>query len=317
MIYRCVTIFRTLMVTADAEAWMGDWAMIGVPSSAGAHHAGQERAPDALRAAGLAGRLTAAGESVQDLGNLPEAPFAVDHRHPGARNLDAVARVAREVADAVADVAGTGRLPLVVGGDCTITLGVVAGFRRGHPDVGLVYLDGDADVGLPDSGGSGIFDSMGVSHLLGRGARELTELGGAVPLLKGARLAIVGADPRETDDAGRAYLARAGVSLLEAPAFVADPEGAAARAMAAAGAAGGPVVVHFDVDAIDSGDLPLGNFPHYGSGVLLEHVIACVRALRQHQSFAGLILTEVNPTHDADGSQLSRYVDGLARALAA
>jgi len=90
---------------------MGDWAMIGVPSSAGAHHAGQERAPDALRAAGLAGRLTAAGESVQDLGNLPEAPFAVDHRHPGARNLDAVARVAREVADAVADVAGTGRLP--------------------------------------------------------------------------------------------------------------------------------------------------------------------------------------------------------------
>src|SRR5260370_138479 len=198
------------MVTADAEAQMGDWAMIGVPSSAGAHHAGQERAPDALRAAGLAARLAAAGESVQDLGNLPEAPFAVDHRHPGARNLDAVARVAREVADAVADVAGAGRLPLVVGGDCTITLGVIAGFRRSHPDVRLVYVDGDADVGLPDSGGSGIFDSMGVSHLLGRGARELAGLGGAVPLLEGARLAIVGADPRETDDAGRAYLSAAG-----------------------------------------------------------------------------------------------------------
>jgi arginase len=87
--------------------------------------------------------------------------------------------------------------------------------------------------------------------------------------------------------------------------------------MAAAGAAGGPVVVHVDVDAIASGDLPPGNFRHYGSGVLLEHVIACVRVLRQRQSFAGLILTEVNPTHDADGSQLSRYVDGLARALAA
>jgi arginase len=85
----------------------------------------------------------------------------------------------------------------------------------------------------------------------------------------------------------------------------------------AAATAGGPVVVHFDVDVIDSGDLPLGNFPHYGSGVLLEHVIACLRVLRHHRSFAGLILTEVNPTHDADGSQLSRYVDGLARALAA
>jgi arginase len=306
-----------MMVTPDAEARMSDWAMIGVPSSAGAHHAGQERAPDALRAAGLADRLTAAGESVQDLGNLPESPFAVDRSRPGARNLEAVARVAREVADAVADVAGTGRLPLVVGGDCTITLGVVAGFRRRHPDVGLVYVDGDTDLGLPGSGGSGIFDSMGVSHLLGRGAPELTGLGGAAPLLKGARLAIVSADPRETDDAGRSYLAGAGVSLQEAPAFVADPAGAAARAGSAVAAADGPVVVHFDVDAIDSGDLPLGNFPHYGSGVLFEHVVACLRVLRQHPSFAGLILTEVNPTHDADGSLLSCYADGLVRALAA
>jgi arginase len=306
-----------MMVTADVEARMSDWVMIGVPSSAGAHHAGQERAPDALRGAGLADRLAAAGESVQDAGNLPGAPFAVDHEHPGARNLAVVARVAREVADAVADVAGAGRVPLVVGGDCTITLGVVAGFRRRHPDVGLVYVDGDTDVGVPDSGGSGIFDSMGVSHLLGRGAPELTRLGGEVPLLEGARLAIVSADPRETDDEGRSYLAGAGVSLQEAPAFVTDPAGAAGRAMSAVAGVSGPVVVHFDVDAVDSGDLPLGNFPHYGSGVRFEHVVACLRVLRQHPSFAGLVLTEVNPTHDADGSLLRRYVDGVVGALAA
>jgi len=183
--------------------------------------------------------------------------------------------------------------------------------------VGLVYVDGDTDVGLPDSGGSGIFDSMGVSHLLGRGAPELAGLDGEPPLLDGPRLAIVGADPRETDDAGRAYLAEAGVSLAEAPDFIPDPAGAAARAVSGVAAASGPVLVHFDVDVIDSGDLPLGNFPHYGSGVRLEHVIACLRVLRAHPSFAGLVLTEVNPTHDADGSQLDRYTGGVARALAA
>jgi arginase len=85
--------------------------------------------------------------------------------------------VAREVADAIA-AADDGRLPLVVGGDCTITLGVIAGFRRRHPDVGLVYVDGDSDVSVPGDGGSGILDAMGVSHLLGRGAPELTGLGG-------------------------------------------------------------------------------------------------------------------------------------------
>jgi arginase len=295
---------------------MSDWVMIGVPSSAGAHHAGQERAPDALRAAGLAERLRAAGESVQDLGNLPGATFAVDRDHPGSRNLPAVVRVAREVADAVAG-AGTGRLLLVVGGDCTITLGVIGGLRRQHPDVGLVYVDGDADLSVPDSGGSGIFDSMGVSHLLGRGAPELTGLAGTAPLLDPARLAIVGSDPRETDNAGRRYLADKGVSFQEAPAFIADAPAAAARALAAVAPASGPIVVHFDVDVVDSGDLPLGNFPHYGSGVRLEHAIGCLRALRAHPSFAGLVLTEVNPTHDADRSLINRYVDGVVSALTA
>jgi hypothetical protein len=26
------------------------------------------------------------------------------------------------------------------------------------------------------------------------------------------------------------------------------------------------IVVHFDVDAVDSADLPLANYPHYGTG---------------------------------------------------
>jgi len=51
--------------------------------------------------------------------------------------------------------------------------------------------------------------------------------------------------------------------------------------------------------------------------VLLEHAVACLRVLRAHPSFAGIVLTEVNPTHDADGSLTSRYVDGIVGALEA
>ena len=109
---------------------MRGWTMIGVPSSAGAHHAGQELAPAALRKAGLLDRLEAAGVTVTDSGDLPTTEFQVDHEHRTARNLAAVVRVATEVADAVAAVVGAGGRPLVVGGDCTITLGVVAGLRR-------------------------------------------------------------------------------------------------------------------------------------------------------------------------------------------
>src|ERR1039458_6035669 len=140
---------------------MREWTVIGVPTSAGAHHAGQEQAPAALREAGMIERLREAGLSVADAGDLPGATFATDHDHPSARNLAAVARVARQVADAVASVVADGRLPLVVGGDCTITLGVIAGFRRSHPEVGLLYVDGDGDVTTPDSAGSGILGGRG------------------------------------------------------------------------------------------------------------------------------------------------------------
>jgi len=295
---------------------MNEWVIVAVPTSAGAHHAGQEIAPDALRAAGLGDRLAHAGVAVTDSGNLPGAVFATDHRSPAARNLAAVTKVAAEVADAVAKVVDTGRMPLVLGGDCTITIGAVAGLKRCHADAGLIYVDGDADLGFPGDG-SGILDSMGISHLLGRGAPELTALDGRAPLLDPDELAILGSDPRETSDAGRTFLAEAGVSSPEAPVFIADPAAAAERALQAVTAASGRFLVHFDVDVIDSGDLPLGNFPHYGSGVRLEHAVAALRVLRSHPSFAGLVLTEVNPTHDPAGSELRRLVSGLGSALAA
>jgi arginase len=293
-----------------------DWVLIGVPTSAGAHHAGQDRAPAALREAGIVGRLQAAGVPVTDVGDLPGSVFAVDHEHPRARNLAAVVSVARSVADAVATEVAAGRRPLVVGGDCTITLGVIAGFRRVHPDVGLAYVDGDADLGSLSTDAAGILDATGIAHLLGQGEPELAGLAGPPPLLDPARLAMLGCDPREQTEAGRAFLADMGVSFAEGPELATDPPGTARRALAALAPSTGPVVVHFDVDVVDSGDLPLGNFPHYDSGVLLEHVTAALRVLLADPACAGLVLTEVNPSYDPDGGQLDRYLTALTTAFA-
>src|ERR1700722_8679120 len=312
------------MVTATYDAScrgreiaMTDWTIIGVPTSAGAHHAGQDLAPAALRKAGLVDRLTTAGVGVTDSGDLPGSVFAVDHDHPLARNLGAVTRVAGEVADAVAAVVAAGGRPLVLGGDCTITIGVIAGLRRSHPSVGLVYVDGDSDLNASGEDRSGILDSAGVAHLLGQGAPELAGLGGAAPLLTPARLALVGCDPRESTAEQRQFLADAGISLADNAELSADPEGAAGRALAALAGQAEPIVVHFDVDVVDSGDLPLGNFPHYGAGVRLDQAVRAVRVLAADPACAALVLTEVNPTYDPDGSLLDRYVDGLVSALAA
>lgn len=295
---------------------MTPWTMIGVPTAAGAHHAGQDLAPSALRKAGLVDRLTAADVAVTDRGDLPGAAFAVDSEHPQARNLDAVIRVARGVADAVAEHANDGVRLLMVGGDCTITLGVVAGFRRSHPDVGLAYVDGDADLNVGGTTDSGILDSSGIAHLLGGGTPALAGFDGAAPLLDPPRIALIGTDPREVNAEHRKIISDAGMSYTQAAELAADPEGAARRALAYLSRSSNPVVVHFDVDVVDSGDLPLGNFPHYGSGVRLADVTRCLRVLLADPACAALVLTEVNPTHDPSGSQLDRYVDAVVTAIA-
>jgi arginase len=106
-------------------------AVIGVASSAGTHHAGQDRAPAALRAAGFTEKLRGAGLTVEDRGDLLHEVFVADEMGATARNLAAVVRVARATAGAVAGALADGALPLVLGGDCTITLGVVG--RRPAP----------------------------------------------------------------------------------------------------------------------------------------------------------------------------------------
>jgi arginase len=300
----------------DAMQSRSEWVMIGVPTSAGAHHAGQDRAPAALRAAGITDRLQVAGVKVSDAGDVPGSVFAVDHDHPTARNLSAVVAVARGVADAVAREVDAGRRPLVVGGDCTITVGVVAGIRRVYPNVGLAYLDGDADLAGLSGDGSGILDATGIWHLLGEGEAQLANLAGVIPMLDGSRLAMLGGDPREQTDAGRAFLASKGVNFSEGPELSADPEATARRTLAALGSQD-PFVVHFDVDVVDSGDLPLGNYPHYGSGVGLAEAARSLGVLLADPACAALVLTEINPSYDADGSQLDRYLTALTTALAA
>ena len=116
-------------------------AIIGVPSSAGAHWPGQEKTPYALRRAGLLDRLDTEGFEVMDLGDLAEDLCRLHPEERRHQNLTAVADVARQVADRVAAARKMGALPLVIGGDCTITVGAVSGFletTNSRPSVDVV-----------------------------------------------------------------------------------------------------------------------------------------------------------------------------------
>ena len=96
--------------------------IVGAPTTAGAYAPGQEKAPDAYRAAGLITLLQERGVEVKDRGNVPGFRWRIDRDHMRAMNAAAAAGVARAVADEVAAGLSGGAAMLVVGGDCTVEL---------------------------------------------------------------------------------------------------------------------------------------------------------------------------------------------------
>ena len=291
----------------------GRWvSIVGVPTSAGSHNPGQEKAPAAWRAAGLVDGLRAAGLDVEDRGDLPAAPFRPAEPTDGLRDLERVVTVARRVAGEVAAIRADGRLPLVLGGDCTITLGALEGFGEG----GLVYFDGDADLGTPERSDSAVADTMGMTHMLGGGSPRLARLRARVPLLPPGQAQLDAIDPAELDTAQWTELASRHPYAAPAPAVRADPAGQARRARAYLERRTGAYLVHLDVDVLHTGLFPLANFPHF-AGLTLDQARAALTEFTSGEKFGGLVITEVNPDHDPDGELLRTLAKVVTGALAA
>jgi arginase len=290
-------------------------AVLGVPSSIGARHAGSEKAPAALRRAGLLEKLRSAGHDVADREDQELVVFRpdVDPARAKQQNLPAVAKTARGVAARVEAALREGRRPLVLGGDCTIALGSVAGLSRFHPDPGLVYLDRDAELNTPQTTRSGILDGMVIAHLLGRGAPELSRLSGQSPMLRPGRLALLGVgrlDPQE-------------IPIFEAlPALrmrsddlVRLGSAAAAKETLQRLGGSGAFFVHLDVDVLDGEAIPAVDLPAAG-GLALSEAAAFLSILSGDPGFAGLEVTNYNPDRDASGVAARKLVDLLAAGFA-
>ena len=290
------------------------FGLIGVPSSAGAHGPGQEKAPSALRKAGLLGALREAGLELEDLGDLPVARFSPDRADRKRQSQSRVVKVARQVADAVATAVERELIPMLLGGDCTITLGVVAGLLRHQPDLGLLYFDGDADLTTPETTHSGIFDSMGVAHLIGQGDADLAHIGPRFPLLPQDRIVLFGFHPYEIEPEESRVLACSAMAKYPVTSMDDRPFELAAQARTRLEERARAIAVHFDVDVMDSAEIPLADWPHYDA-LSFGDAMRCLSVFVGSPKLAALVVTEINPDHDPDGLLVRQFVDAFAGAL--
>src|ERR1700685_1284674 len=124
--------------------------LVEAPTSAGGYAPGQEDGPHALLEAGLVERLEAAGGTVRRGGQVSPCRWRPDPENPRAANAGAVIDRAGQVA-ALVRSAPTEDTILVLGGDCTVGVGTVAGLLPHVERLGVVYVDRHADLNVPES----------------------------------------------------------------------------------------------------------------------------------------------------------------------
>jgi arginase len=290
----------------------GKIAVVGVPSAAGASKSGTERAPFALREAALLPALRELGAPVVNLSDLSLFPYRDDTGR--ARNAEVVACAARAAADEMGRALREGFV-IVLGGDCSLVVGTVAGARQalGAP-VGLIYLDANADLNTPETSPSGLLSGMALALALGRGPEDIVSAGGPAPAVRPEHVALLGF--RELDPGEQRPLGDLGLALPASAARRLGMRTAAALALDGVGNEDGPVLVHLDVDVVDPLEMPAKAVITEGSALSLAEVSDLVTAFLASPRVVGIEVMEYDPTADPDGVHARKIVDLLVRALA-
>jgi arginase len=293
---------------------------VGVPSSAASYAAGQDLAPAALRSAGLLELLAGSGLDVHDDGDLPHQAWAPDREHPLGQNAGQATASLRELTGRLGPLLARGDFALVLGGNCTIALSVMAALRAlGAGAPGLLYVDRHYDMNTPESTREGALDWMGLAHALALPGcvDSVTDAFGPRPLLEAYQVAWVGVEPSAATSWERGQADRLRLHVATSEALAADPAGVARAALDYLPP--GPLAVHIDVDVLDFIDAPLAESTDgRNSGPTLDQAAEALRVAAGDPRVRALSIGELNPTRCAgDPDALPRFARSIARVLAA
>jgi arginase len=300
-----------------------DWgpriALLGAPLGAGAGDPGTRLGPTALRRAGLAAALVRRGCRVEDHGDVsPDYAMGEGAAGPGgrARNAGTIAAWAGALSEATYDVARSGAVPIVLGGDHSLALGTVAGLARHWAEAGrelsVLWLDAHADFNTPGSSPTGNVHGMVLAHLTGAAEFEVLAGKQRTPIIKPQGVHLFGArsfDPGELD-----LVHRTGVPLVTMHAIsqvgVRLP---LQHILELVALREGVLHVSFDVDVLDPAAAPAVGTPVPG-GLSLGQARLVMRMLRDSGLIGSLDITELNPLREV-GNETARTVVDLVAGL--
>ncbi|HEX9370802.1 MAG TPA: arginase family protein [Roseiflexaceae bacterium] len=276
--------------------------VIGVPYDLDQPYTDKGNAPDALLEAGLVRRLGAIGGATvrADLIDIPASDEPCE-----TRLGHLLARVGYEVARSRA----AGFFPLILGGDCLVALGALAGLLD-PPNTGVVWLDAHGDFNTPETTISGYLGGMPLACAVGRGLDELRERSTLAAPVPERNVALIGT--RDLDPPEERALAASSVMQIRADDLGSDPA-VLDRTLHALGSLPN-LYLHVDIDVLDPSEAPGVDYPAAG-GLRLAQLQTIVQQIVGLGNLKALALTAVNPGKDVGGRTVRAALDVIEAAL--
>lgn len=290
------------------------WFLLGAPWDSSASRRGEAAAPGALRAAGLTELVEAdlgdADTVVEDGTRDPET---------GVLALPATVVAARALTASLTAALRNrpGSRPLVVGGDCSLLLGVVPALLTVAGPVGLWFVDGHPDYLDGAASETGETADMDLAILTGDGAASLVSLAGAVPMIEPPAVVLLGHRTSGLDAASAAEVERLPDALhrIAAPELLVDPAAAGRTARDLLGDTGAGVWLHVDLDVLDPSELPAVTYPQPGGPTWVQ-LADLLAPLAASPRLLGISVADFRADLDPSGDHAARVVELLRGVLA-
>ena len=298
------------------------YEIIGASFDLGAPSRGSAAAPAYLREKGLTERIEALkrlGIDVVDGGDVAGPTVGESGTVPP--NLPQLLSFGKELIARLDRSYASGRTPVVIGGDHSISTASVAAAamhlrstRGPEADLGLIWVDAHPDLETPASAPEGDLHGTPVAHLLGLGDPGLAGLGGFAPKLRPSN--VVQICLRDITTSERDAIAERGVTAYTATDVERIGIGeVCARTFTHMSERTDGFVLSFDIDACDVSEAPGVVYPERGGLSYREAMVVMEDAARA-PNLLSLELVEIDPTKDTDGRTAELAIWLIHRALA-
>lgn len=266
--------------------------IIGVPFNGDGTAPIVENPAQSFRDEGLISLLKEKGHHVTDIGDL-HIPSCTNKKDPITKvlNFDVWRDISLRLSKTLVDVLDEDCFSIVLGGDCSILMGIFDAFKVINLPLNLFFLDGHADFHDIDTSTSGEPADMELAALTGYLSDEIVYMTGRGPLINEENVVVYGISEYDLIETSsievidRKLILENGIRLTFSKSLSSfqNPDL--------------PIWLHFDVDALDKRIMPAIHYTVEG-GFSYNEILELLTLIMKTNKLIGISIACYHPKID-------------------